>query len=50
MQEERGRGEGGRGEGESPNSARTPASLSCQVDGRPPKYDLELLPGPGLMI
>lgn len=27
------------------NSARPSASLSCQVAGRPPKYDLELLLG-----
>lgn len=31
-------------------SARPSASLSCQVDGRPPKYDLELLLGLRLMI
>lgn len=34
LQEER-EGEEGRRGGKSPNSARTPASLSCQVDVRP---------------
>lgn len=35
---------------EEEGAARPSASLSCQVDGRPPKYDLELLLGLRLMI